>query len=339
VLSQPGDVADDMLRDALRDGWNLAATSLAYQAVGFGSHHWLVRTADSGRLFVTVDDLAAKARSAADTADAAFGRLERAFATALSLRRDAGLDFVVAPIPAADGRIVARLAARYSLVVHPYVAHCHAGRDGEFTTSADRLAVLDQLIMLHGARAESPVADDFVVPRVAELTAAMGQTGAPWRAGPYGPLARDLLAAHAADLTRLLAAYDRLAAQVARRTARLVITHGEPHSANVLETPGGFVMVDWESVLLAPPERDLWALAETDASVPAAYAAATGVGIDSDALALYRMWYDLAEIAAYVSLFRERHGETADTAEAWRNLRHFLRPAGRWPSLFSSASA
>ncbi len=336
MFSQPGDVADDMLRDALRDGWNVAATSVTYQAVGFGSHHWLVSTAGGGRLFVTVDDLAGNTRSAADTADAVFARLERAFATALSLRRDAGLDFVVAPIPAADGRVVARLAATYSLVVHPYVAHCHAGLDGAFTASADRLAVLDQLITLHGARAELPVTDDFAVPRAAELRAAMGQTGVPWRAGPYGPLARDLLAAHAADLARLLAAYDDLAARVARRRDRLVITHGEPHSANVLETPGGFVMVDWESVLLAPPERDLWALAETDASIPGAYSAATGVAIDSDALTLYRMWYDLAEIGAYISLFRGSHGETADTAESWRNLRHFLRPASRWPSLFVS---
>jgi spectinomycin phosphotransferase len=323
-----------MLRDVLRGGWNIAATSMTYQAVGFGSHHWLVGTEDGDSLFVTVDDLAAKVRTAADTADAAFARLERAFATALSLRR-AGLEFVVAPVPAAGGRVVARLAARYSLVVHPYVKHSHAGRDGAFDASADRLAVLDQLITLHGSRAESPDADDFVVPRVAELTAALGQTGAPWRAGPYGPLARDLLATHAADMTRLLAAYDRLAARVARTRDRMVITHGEPHSANVLETPGGFVWVDWESVLLAPPERDLWALAETDASIPAAYASATGVAIDNDALALYRMWYDLAEIAAYISLFRDSHGETADTAEAWRNLRHFLRPASRWPSVFS----
>ena len=339
MFNRPADVADDMLRDALMAGWNVAVTSLTYQAVGFGSHHWLASTADGDRLFVTVDDLAASVRSAADTADAVFARLERAFATALSLRRDAALDFVVAPVPAADGRVLARLAARYSLVVHPYVRHTYAGPDGAFTAGADRLAVLGQLIMLHGARAESPDEDDFAVPHVAELRAAMGQTGAPWRAGPYGLRARDLLAAHAADLTTLLAAYDGLAAKVARTRDRMVITHGEPNSANVLETPGGFVMVDWESVLLAPPERDLWALAETDPSILAAYAAGTGVAIDSDALALYRMWYDLAEIAGYISLFRDSHAETADTAESWRNLRHFLRPAIRWPSVFGPSDS
>ena len=66
--------------------------------------------------------------------------------------------------------------------------------------------------------------------------------------------------------------------------------------------------------------------------------AATGVVIDDDALALYRMWYDLAEIAGYVILFRGSHGDTADTAEAWRNLRHFLQPAARWPDLLGAVS-
>ena len=115
----------------------------------------------------------------------------------------------------------------------------------------------------------------------------------------------------------------------------MVITHGEPHAANVLQTPDGFIFVDWESVLLAPPERDLWHLAEHDPSLLDAYSRATGIDIDRDALALYRMWYDLAEISGYVSLFRDPHADTADAAESWRNLQHFLRPAERWPDLLS----
>jgi aminoglycoside phosphotransferase (APT) family kinase protein len=195
--------------------------------------------------------------------------------------------------------------------------------------------VLDLLIALHAAHAEPPRADDFTVPRVAELMAAMEQTATPWRVGPYGTRARDLLATHAAGLTALLAAYADLAARVSARPDRMVITHGEPHSGNVLRTPCGLALVDWDTVLLAPPERDLWGLAEADAAIPSVYAAATGVPIDDDALTLYRLWYDLAEIAEYISLFRSSHGDTADTAEAWRNLRHFLRPAERWPELLA----
>jgi hypothetical protein len=329
VRTKPSDLAEDLLRDSLRDGWNFLAASLSYQAVGFGSHHWLATNAAGDRLFVTVDDLSAKLRSAADTTDAAFGRLELAFTTALSLNRDAGLGFVVAPIPADDGRLLHRLRDRYSLVAHPYL-DCQPGHDGDFETGEERLAVLDLLIALHGASADVPRTDDFEIPMVAELMAAMDQTGEPWQSGPYGARARDLLAVHAADLALLLAAYAELVVRVAARPERVVMTHGEPSASNVLNTPGGLVVVDWDSALPAAPERDLWELAQQDPSLLDAYSASTGVTIDHDALVLYRMWYDLAEISGYIDFFRQAHADTADAAESWQNLRHFLRPADRW---------
>jgi spectinomycin phosphotransferase len=96
--------------------------------------------------------------------------------------------------------------------------------------------------------------------------------------------------------------------------------------------------VDWEAVLLAAPERDLWDMAEHDESILDSYTSAAGVDIDREALTLYRLWYDLAEIGGYLSLFRSPHGQTADTNESWRNLQHFLRPASRWPALMKDVS-
>jgi aminoglycoside phosphotransferase (APT) family kinase protein len=37
-----------------------------------------------------------------------------------------------------------------------------------------------------------------------------------------------------------------------------VLTHGEPHGANVLLGEGGLSLVDWDTVGIAEPERDLW---------------------------------------------------------------------------------
>ena len=328
-----------MLSDALSGGWGFRPASLSYQAVGFGSHHWLAVDSGGLKLFATVDDLSEKLRDDADTTSAVFGRLEQAFESALSLRRDAGLDFVVAPLPAAGGRVLRRLTDRYSLVVHPYLADCQSGQEGEFETSADRNAVLAMLVRLHSAKATRPPADNFVIPGRAALLAAMHSTGQPWQAGPYGTRSRDLLARHAADLGALLAAFDKLAGRVRTRSGRMVITHGGPDAANVLRTPAGFVFVDWESALLAPPERDLWALAESDPGLLDAYRAATGTAIDTDALALYRMWFDLAEIALYVRWFHSGHDDTADAAEGWQNLQYFLRPAQRWPDLLARPAA
>jgi spectinomycin phosphotransferase len=335
VLTRPADVPEDLLSEALSAGWGFRPTSLSYQPVGFGSHHWLAVDSGGLSLFATVDDLSEKHRDKTDTAGVVFRRLEQAFESALSLRHDAGLDFVVAPLPDPDGRVLRRLSDRYSLVVHPYLADCQSGQDGEFESSADRDAVLAMLVRLHSAKATWPPTENFQVPGRAALVAAIRGTDEPWQAGPYGSRCRDLLARHAADLGALLAAFDELVGRVRGRGGRMVITHGEPNASNVLKTPAGLVFVDWESALLAPPERDLWALAESDPDVLDAYTAATGTDIDMDALALHRMWYDLAEISEYVSWFRGDHDDTADAAEAWQNLQYFLRPAQRWPHLLA----
>jgi spectinomycin phosphotransferase len=220
-------------------------------------------------------------------------------------------------------------------VVHPYLADCQSGQDGEFESTADRHAVLALLVRLHSAKAARPPADNFEIPGRGALLAAMHSTGEPWQAGPYGTPCRDLLACHAADLGALLAAFDELAGRVRTTGGRMVITHSGPDAGNVLKTPAGLVLVDWESALLAPPERDLWALAESEPGLLDAYSAATGTAIDTDALALHRMWYDLAEISEYIRWFRSTHDDTADTAEGWQNLQHYLRPAQRWPDLLA----
>ncbi|HEY3955498.1 MAG TPA: phosphotransferase [Streptosporangiaceae bacterium] len=335
MFTQPSDLPEETLRAALADGWRFGPAALSYQPVGFGSHHWLATDSGGGRLFATVDDLAAKLTSRTDSTDAAFGRLDRAFAAALSLRRDCGLRFVAAPLPARDGQVLVRLQDGYSLVVHRYLDGEPEGAGRGFRSPAEREAQVQMLAALHGARpAALPLTDDFAVPNRDELAAALRQTGQPWTAGPYGERARNLLAAHAAGLARLLAACEQLASRVAGRPDRMVVTHGEPGAHNTMRTPAGPVLVDWDSALLAAPERDLWDLAQHDRSVLPAYSAVSGTAIDEDALAFYRMWYDLFEIAGYLRLFRERHNDTADAAESWRNLVEFLRPAARWPELF-----
>ncbi len=62
----------------------------------------------------------------------------------------------------------------------------------------------------------------------------------------------------------MIGAYGSWLGKVASREDRLVITHGEPHAANVMGSPGGLVLVDWDTVLLAPPERDLWGIADDE---------------------------------------------------------------------------
>jgi hypothetical protein len=163
VFTVPDDLPASLIRNALADSWSFTATSLQYQPVGFGSHHWLATDARGNQLFVTVDDQAMRLHGSADTREAAFGRLRRALETALSLRSDAGLGFVVAPVAAASGLVVTPLTDRYSLAVHPYLDGAESRPDGTFASRADRLAVVSLLARLHAARASPPDPDPFAV--------------------------------------------------------------------------------------------------------------------------------------------------------------------------------
>jgi len=333
VFTRPDDLSEEQIKGELAESWGFEPNALSYLRVGFGAHHWLATDAVGRQLFLIVHDLSDMRQSKLDTADTACDRLRVAFECAVSLRQDEHLEFVVAPVPATSGAVVCRLSQRYSLAVCPYLGDCEPGHDGAFAAD-DRPAVLRLLTRLHRAvPSAAPPVCDLELQNADGLRTALGGPGHSWRTGPYGERARTLLAHHAAAVTALMTAYGELADEVRSRPERFVVTHGEPHAANVLKTPAGFVIVDWDSVRLAPPERDLWDLAESDRSVLAAYGNATGTGIDHGALALFRMWYDLSEIAGYIELFRREHHDTDDTAESWKNLEYFLRPAERWPEL------
>jgi spectinomycin phosphotransferase len=331
VFTRPDDLTDGQIVAELSAGWGFHAEACSYLPIGFGSHHWLATDAVGNQLFLIVHDLPSMLHSQMDTVDAAFGRLQTALGCAVSLRRDADLEFVVAPLPAAGGEVLRRLSARYSLAAGPYLADCQAGREREFRAS-ELPAVVRLLNRLHRARPTiAPQRCDFALQNADGLRAALASTSEPWDGGQYGERARALLTRHAAGVVALMAAYGELVHRARSRPERFVVTHGEPDAWNVLKTPTGFVLVDWDFAQLAPPERDLWFLAETDHSVLAAYTEATGITIHEAALALFRMRYDLADIAEYICLFRGRHEDTEDAARSWENLQYFLRPAERWP--------
>lgn len=327
----PEELTDRQIVAELAVGWGFVAETCSYLPVGFGSHHWLATDAAGHQVFLIVHDLPAMLRSQVDTPEAVFGRLQTALGCAASLRRDADLQFVVAPVPAASGEVMRRLSARHTLAVCPDLADCEAGREREFP-AGDLPAVVLLLSRLHRARpAVAPQRCDFALQNADGLRAALASTSEPWDGGPYGERARALLTRHAAGLVRLMAAYGELGRQAGSRPERFVLTHGEPDAWNVLKTPSGLVIVDWDLAQLAPPERDLWHLAETDHSVLHAYTEATGITVDNRALTLFRMGYDLADIAEYICLFRGGHQDTEDAARSWENLEYFLRRAERWP--------
>lgn len=109
-----------------------------------------------------------------------------------------------------------------------------------------------------------------------------------------------------------------------RQPAEKVLTHGEPHPGNTMHTQSGLVLIDWDTVLIAPPERDLWSLESGDGAVTQAYTAATGTRPRSFMMEMYRIKWDLADLAAYAGRFAGAHLGNEDDQQSWANLEALL---------------
>ena len=313
----PENLDGDSVIDALRHGWDFEAVTADYVAVGAGSYHWEVRDATGRRAFATVDDLGHKTWLG-DTRDASFDGLRAAF-NACAVLRDSGLQFVVAPIPARKGEPLRRLDSQYAIALFPYVE----GKAGEFGCyeDGDREAILAMLAELH----EAPVppamhSAGLTIPGRRHLEDALHDASGPWTGGPLSEPARQAVKSSASELTELLSLADRLAAEAEEHGAGHVVTHGEPHAANVMRTnDGGRVLVDWDTVALAPPERDLWMLVDEDEH--------------DAALDFFRLTWELKDIAEYLNVLRAPHEENEDTVRQHGALTRIAAVRETWSSL------
>ena len=101
--------------------------------------------------------------------------------------------------------------------------------------------------------------DDLALGRREVLDDALAGLETPWATGPFAEPTRHLLAANAGEIRRALAAHDLRAADLRRHQASWVVTHGEPHAANILRDAAvDLFLIDWDTVAIGPRERDLW---------------------------------------------------------------------------------
>jgi spectinomycin phosphotransferase len=188
-------------------------------------------------------------------------------------------------------------------------------------TAAERGRLAGLLAALHRSAPAVPgLRRAAWLPLRAQLEAALGDLHLPWSGGPFAEPARELLARTHCEVRSLLGAFDELRAQVAAGPGELVVTHGEPHPGNLIWAGGALMLIDWDTVGLGPPERDLWMIAGADGAALRVYADATGRAADPAALALFRLRWTLDDISSFVSQLRSRHDRTPGSEHAWRSL-------------------
>jgi spectinomycin phosphotransferase len=333
MRSPPDDLAQQDVENAVAEGWRLRAASMEYLPEGGGSHHWVLTDRDGVRHFVTVDDLDGK-DWLGDTRHGVFGGLQRALGTAAGLRHGAGLEFVAAPVPALGGELVRRLGSRYAVSIFPFLA----GRSYPFGPYPDerlRRQALDLIAALHQS---SPAVGELAPLHVpgftgrGDLDAFLLDPGRPWDGGPFSQAAHRQAAARTADLARLAAGFDHLADVTAPTRADPVITHGEPHPANLMSVDGRLVLIDWDTAALAPPERDVCLIAAGPGDVDH-YQEAAGRALDPAVITLYRLRWYLDDLGSAIRMFRHQHRDTLDTRQ-WRDgLAPQLEQLPRWLDL------
>ena len=315
------------LATVLRERWGLVG-SLHHLPVGFGSHHWRLAPGSGGdagsgsgdepAVFVTVDELGHRPFLGPD-AEGALAALVMAAAAVHALSAG-GLDQAVAPLPSAEGSLVVALDADHAVWVHPWVTGT-SGDFGEHLDDRRRTALLDVLAQLHATVVRVPLrraplfAERAQLLRLLDVSTRADDVEDHWPA-----LAHQWLREHREEL---LAAVMALAeAEQRAASGDAVVTHGEPHPGNVMWTADGLRLIDWDTVALAPRERDVW-LAATDDGDVEQYERASGARLDRRLLQAYDDAWQLSDAASYADeLVRavDRREDDADLVLAWRIL-------------------
>jgi spectinomycin phosphotransferase len=277
-----------------------------------------------------VDDLTKKGWLG-NSCDDVFTALQARFEVATAVRERAGLRWVVGPVRDRFTEVVSRLSQSYSIALFPYVEGIKPRAFDEKGDGHERTEVIRMLAELHGSTPLVPEAprQDPTIPELDSLSRALQDLDRPWTGGPFSESTRLLLADHAGEISALITAFDRLTLTMADRA--LVLTHGEPHSGNVVRSgEGRLVMLDWDTVALASPERDLWMLDSASGVDSHLYLELTGRAIDPTMLRFYGLRWEIQDIALFTIQLREYHEENEDTRVASVALRRYVEGVGRW---------
>lgn len=292
-------LADDVLR-LIRSAWTPDAARATYLPVGFGAHHWRIDGPSGPTLFATLD-VPTGFRTTQLTRAAYRGVVELA---------EGGFSGAVAPRLTITGD-VAVAAGNDLLSVTPWLEG-RSPDEAEARGPAHARRVAALLAELH--RCPAPPSAPTWAPRVVSGFAARLATklSEPWTAGPLSEEAHRTISHARGDFPEWERRYGQLIAHARSRRHLWVPTHGEPHHANQFLDDRGLHLVDWETLAIAPPERDLRDLPED---------ARSDFTIDERLLELFDLEWRLMEIEEYARWFMAPHSGSEDDLVALEGLR------------------
>jgi spectinomycin phosphotransferase len=317
----------------LRDAYCLVAREISFLPLGADLNTAVYRVVAGGEVYFL------KLRG---------GAFDPAGVEVPRLLSDHGVTHIIPPLPTGDGRLWATLGD-YTVILYPFVE----GEDGytAWLTDAHWVMLGATVRQIH----------DVPLPAVPAGRLPRESYGPRWRDTvrtlmneALEPTHVDALAAEAAAFLRdkrsqigaLLHHTEMLVTQLIDQPSPLVLCHADLHAGNVHITPDGrLFIVDWDTLLLAPRERDLMVPGGSqgysrppDEEEALFYEGYGPIAINAAAVAYYRGARILEDIAvAGDQLLHHTGGE--DRAQEFVYLQSNFAPGGTLAAVYRPAPA
>jgi spectinomycin phosphotransferase len=315
-------ISDRDILERLRTRFGVDADSVEFLPIGYDAEAWVYRVHTRDR------DLFLKIRR---------GPLNAAGLAISQLLSARGIGHLLAPIATVSGERFD--AGDPAFILFPMIAGGSGGELG--MTPAQWVELGATMRAIHDQFVDDAVrqllrSEDFAPAKIDMVRTVTASIGVDVHADDR--LRRelnDLWRSKRDVIDRLVGATEALAPEARDRAAPLVICHADIHAWNVQVTPDGdIVIVDWDSAMLAPRERDLMfvdGVAGGHEADPQAFFRGYGdVEVDPKVMAYYRVEWavqDLAEFSARVLLDPDAGEETR--AESMEFVRSMLGPGGQ----------
>ncbi len=292
-MLEPPDIAPATLAAGLQAEYGLRASGVAFLPLG-------------------ADVNTAVYRVNAEDGTACFLKLRRGPFDPLTvaiphLLHTQGIRQVIPPILTLSGQLNARLDP-FTLVLYPFVAGCDGyARELSLAQWRELGAALRGLhaAVLPPALAESIPHETYTAQwRDAVLRFQSMVADTPF-ADPVAAECAAFLDGQREVISHMVRRAEELAADVQAREVGMVLCHGDMHAGNAhLTEDGALYVVDWDTMLFAPKERDLMAVGMGGSWQGAAvegwfYAGYGPVEVDRHALTYYRYERVIQDIAAF----------------------------------------
>ncbi|MFN8483589.1 MAG: aminoglycoside phosphotransferase family protein [Anaerolineae bacterium] len=292
MLERP-DLPDATIIACLREDYGVYAADVAFLPLGADANTAVYRVADGPRAYFL------KLRR---------GDFDETSVTVPRFLRDHGVAPVIAPLACLDGRPWTRVAD-FAATLYPFIE----GRNGQETPPSDRHwvelgAALKGMhtVNLPPALAERISRETFSPSwrdMVRDFQARAEDTA---YAEPVAARCAAFLRAQRAEIDSLVARAEALAPGLQAQTPALVLCHGDIHAWNLLiAADGGMYIVDWDTLILAPKERDLMfvgaglGIGDTPEAAALFYQGYGETDLNQAALAYYRCERIVEDIAAF----------------------------------------